>query len=83
MDAMNSTELHFVRGKETFCLFPKTFNWFNTTEWIPLRQVKTYSDIEKKSCSDNCTCKDPETRFTTGKTTNFCGNGGLFWETDD
>lgn len=57
MDAMNNTELSFVRDSETYCLFPKTFHWFNTTEKIPLRQVKTYNEIEKKSCGDNCTCK--------------------------
>lgn len=57
MDAMNNTELSFIKESETYCLFPKTFHWFNTTEKIPLKQVKTYNEIEKKSCSDNCTCK--------------------------
>lgn len=67
MDAMNNTELHFVRGNETFCLFPKTFNWFNTTEQIPLRQVETYNELEKKSCSENCTCKAQRLDLVQGK----------------
>lgn len=57
VEVMNTTKLHFLRGNETFCLLPKTFNWFNTTDQIPLNQVETYRELEKKTCSDNCTCK--------------------------
>lgn len=71
MEAMNNKELHFVRDSETFCLFPKTFHWFNTTELIPLRQVRTYNDQENKTCGDNCTCRAQRLDFVQGKPPTF------------
>lgn len=38
-------QIYFNRENETLCSASKTWNWFNTTEQVPLKQVRYLSQV--------------------------------------
>lgn len=51
----------FVEPDSTFCLTNQTFNWFNSTDSIPLRQLELMKQLHSE-CPHfpgygNCTCE--------------------------
>ncbi|XP_967806.3 protein halfway isoform X2 [Tribolium castaneum] len=65
-DALKRTELHFSNINNSFCLFARTFHWFNTTETVPLTQVIGTHKL-RKDCRKNCTCEPSRLDLVSGK----------------
>ncbi|KAJ3629863.1 hypothetical protein MTP99_014228 [Tenebrio molitor] len=65
-DALQRTELHFSNINNSFCFFPKTFHWFNSTEFVPLTQVIGIHEL-RKDCRKNCTCEPSRLDIVSGK----------------
>lgn len=52
--------MHFVDVDNSYCLTNQTFDWFNSTDSIPLRQLVRLKQFQSE-CPDipgfgNCTC---------------------------
>ncbi|XP_062539743.1 protein halfway-like [Armigeres subalbatus] len=47
--------IKFVDETSTFCLTNRTFNWFDSTDFIPLPQLLLSQRIQN-DCPTNCTC---------------------------
>ena len=37
--------INFVNGNVTYCQISNTFNWFNSTDLVPLEQMKKFLDV--------------------------------------
>ncbi|KAJ3661945.1 hypothetical protein Zmor_006317 [Zophobas morio] len=65
-NALQRTELHFSNINNSFCIFTKTFQWFNSTESVPLIQVIEIDKL-RKDCLPNCTCEPKRLDIVSGK----------------
>lgn len=63
LESIERGGVHFVDPDSTFCLTNQTFNWFNSTDSIPLRQLERMKQLQSECPTiegfGNCTC-DPE-----------------------
>lgn len=59
--------LEFKHHNESKCLTSKNFNWFNSTEYLPLEQVELVHSL-RTNCLPNCTCEPSRMDFKEGKT---------------
>ncbi|XP_015122047.1 protein halfway [Diachasma alloeum] len=51
-------QIHFNRENETLCSASKTWHWFNTTEQVPLKQVRYLSQLQTECPKgDNWQCQ--------------------------
>lgn len=59
-ESLERGNLHFVEPNATFCLTNQTFNWFNTTDAIPLIELIRMKQLQSECPSipgkGNCTC---------------------------
>ncbi|KAJ8931229.1 hypothetical protein NQ314_015890 [Rhamnusium bicolor] len=70
MDTLKRTEINFNNDNATFCLSSKTFQWFNSTERLPLSQVIGLLELEE-NCIKNCSCQPYRLEFVMGKPPTF------------
>ncbi|XP_055684649.1 protein halfway [Lutzomyia longipalpis] len=49
-------ELNFVEPDKTYCLTNQTFNWFNSTDNVPLRQLYRMKQLQSE-CPSDCKCE--------------------------
>ncbi|KAF5279963.1 hypothetical protein FQA39_LY18184 [Lamprigera yunnana] len=66
VDALKRTELHFKNENKTFCLSSNIFNWFNSTELLPLKELVNVQEF-RKDCIINCTCEPARLDIVPGK----------------
>lgn len=55
----------FLNGNDTFCQISNTYNWFNSTDLVPLEQMNKFLD-SWKDCS-NCSCNPYGVDIVPGK----------------
>lgn len=58
--------VNFLNGDSTYCVSSKTFQWFNSTELVPVSQILILRNIEQ-NCTKGCTCKSYRMDMVTGK----------------
>ncbi|XP_060534990.1 protein halfway [Cylas formicarius] len=63
-------EVSFVNENQTFCETSKDFEWFQSTEKLPLSQVIADHELQK-NCYHNCTCKTYRLNLVPGKLPSF------------
>ncbi|XP_050431504.1 protein halfway isoform X2 [Adelges cooleyi] len=51
-----SKQLLFKNSNDTFCMAPRSFHWFNSTEILAYDQIKIIDKINTQ-CPNNCKCK--------------------------
>lgn len=61
LESIERGGVHFVDPDATYCLSNQTFNWFNSTDSIPLRQLERMKQLQSE-CPyipgyGNCTCE--------------------------
>lgn len=61
LELMDRGGMHFVDSEAAYCLTNQTFDWFNSTDSIPLRQLEKLKQL-KMDCPyipgyGNCTCE--------------------------
>lgn len=60
LEALGRGGIKFVDPEKTFCLTNHTFNWFNTTEFVPLRQLLRMNQLQNEcptfENNRNCVC---------------------------
>lgn len=54
VNAVERGEIDFKNKNDTYCLSSKTFNWFNSTEKIPLSQVENLQNVINFACNFIC-----------------------------
>uniref|UniRef100_A0A182RES2 LRRNT domain-containing protein n=1 Tax=Anopheles funestus TaxID=62324 RepID=A0A182RES2_ANOFN len=57
----------FKDPESTFCLTNRTFNWFNSTDSLPLHQLETIQRVQDE-CPENCTCELDRLNFDLNNT---------------
>ncbi|XP_052862908.1 protein halfway, partial [Anopheles cruzii] len=57
----------FKDPESTFCLTNRTFNWFNSTDTLPLHQLETIQRVQDE-CPENCTCELDRLNFDLNNT---------------
>uniref|UniRef100_A0A182P1N5 LRRNT domain-containing protein n=1 Tax=Anopheles epiroticus TaxID=199890 RepID=A0A182P1N5_9DIPT len=57
----------FNDPESTFCLTNRTFNWFNSTDSLPLHQLETIQRVQDE-CPENCTCELDRLNFDLNNT---------------
>ncbi|KAK9881566.1 hypothetical protein WA026_016440 [Henosepilachna vigintioctopunctata] len=83
-ETLKRAELFFNNGNKTTCTAPKTFDWFNSTEHVPLIQMKGLQELNDE-CSRlkyNCSCAPLRLDIIIGTGSIFaievnCSNRGL------
>ncbi|XP_017780123.1 PREDICTED: protein halfway [Nicrophorus vespilloides] len=65
-DTIRRSDIQFNNRNRTWCLSSKTFDWFNSTELVPLEQIERVNEL-RKDCTINCTCQPLRFDIVPGK----------------
>ncbi|KFB41825.1 AGAP000601-PA-like protein [Anopheles sinensis] len=57
----------FKEPESTFCLTNRTFNWFNSTDSLPLHQLEMIQRVQDE-CPEKCTCELDRLNFDLNNT---------------
>lgn len=83
LESIERGGFHFVDPDKTFCLSNQTFNWFNSTDRIPITQLERMRQLQQE-CPENCKCEAEQMNYegTGGNRLVFyakvdCSNAGL------
>ncbi|XP_055912289.1 protein halfway [Eupeodes corollae] len=69
LDSIVRGSFKFVLPDTTYCLWNQTYNWFNSTDYMPIRQLerwkRLHSECPKIPGYGNCTCDAEQMAFST------------------
>nr|CAH7747276.1 unnamed protein product [Callosobruchus chinensis] len=69
-DILSRPEISFNNENSTTCSSAKTFQWFNSTEFLAISQLKLLHELEK-NCFGKCTCEPYRLDMVMGKSPTF------------
>lgn len=71
LDSILRSSFKFVDPDATYCLLNQTYNWFNSTDYVPIRQLerwkRLHSECPKIPGYGNCTCDAEQMVFAVSK----------------